>query len=256
MRYTVWIVSPKGYIHSQGFESTALTIAATIRDMGYECGIAITPDACLGRTIILGGHLLQESDPIPNNAIIYNLEQLPNNVSAHYLSLMQTHETWDYSKINIAWLKIQGITATHVPVGYHRILEDLPAQEDKTIPILFYGCINERRKRILDEVGATSVFGVFGAELKALIAKSKIVLNVHYYENKIFEITRCGYLFANKVCVVSENGLEGDYPTGGFCPMERIAEWCDAMLRNDALRERVALAGYEEFKKTPMVVPV
>jgi hypothetical protein len=43
-----------------------------------------------------------------------------------------------------------------------------------------------------------------------LIFRSKIILNIHYYEAAIFEIFRCSYLMANRKCIVSEVGNDKD----------------------------------------------
>ncbi|MEU1523347.1 hypothetical protein ABZ413_14225 [Nocardia rhamnosiphila] len=42
----------------------------------------------------------------------------------------------------------------------------------------------------------------------ALYARSKIVLDTHYYDAGVFEIVRVSYLLANGIFVVSENGAD------------------------------------------------
>ena len=41
------------------------------------------------------------------------------------------------------------------------------------------------------------VFGLYGPPRDALIARSKIILNMHLYDAKVFEIVRVSYLLAN-----------------------------------------------------------
>jgi hypothetical protein len=50
--------------------------------------------------------------------------------------------------------------------------------------------------------------GVYGADRDFWISRSKMVLNLHYYEAKIFEIVRMFYLLTNSVPVVAEIGAE------------------------------------------------
>lgn len=91
---------------------------------------------------------------------------------------------WDYSAANVARLAALGVAALHVPIGYHPVLARIErAAED--LDVLFYGSLNERREAVLDGLEArglqvASVFGVYGAERDALIARAKLVLNVHY----------------------------------------------------------------------------
>jgi hypothetical protein len=47
-------------------------------------------------------------------------------------------------------------------------------------------------------------FGAYGAGRDALVARSKIVLSMHYYEPAAFEIVRVAYLLANAKAVVAE----------------------------------------------------
>jgi len=46
---------------------------------------------------------------------------------------------------------------------------------------------------------------IWGDERDNLIYRSKIVLNIHYYETKIFEIIRISHLLANRAFVISED---------------------------------------------------
>ena len=75
--------------------------------------------------------------------------------------------------------------------------------------VLFYGSFNARRQKILDALrdrGLTvkAVFGVFGADLDQLIARSKVVINIHFYDNGRLEMIRLFDLLANGRTIVSE----------------------------------------------------
>lgn len=131
------------------------------------------------------------------------------------------------------------------------------------VDICFIGSMNERRSAILDELKKIEIDGKpltvvnfigYGGFRDKVIARSKIVLNMHYYDSSIFEIFRCSHLFANKKCVISElgkdNQLESKYRhAGGFVTYNRLVDKCAAVLKDDNAREGIAKDGYEIFKQ-------
>jgi hypothetical protein len=171
------------------------------------------PDAI---NIVLGGHLLGAAalDSLPADSILYNFEQICSGslgTLADYQQALGRFSVWDYSRRNLEQLLLRHPRGDfrHVPLGYVPELTQVGAAPAQDIDVLFYGSINERRKRVLDELQALglavhAVFGVYGAERDALIARSKLVLNVHFYPAQIFEVVRVSYLLANHKAVVSE----------------------------------------------------
>jgi len=125
--------------------------------------------------------------------------------------------------------------------------------------VLFYGSLNERRKEVLEKIqsgGAKVVhaFDCYGETRDALIARSKIVLNLHYYDAKIFEIARCSYLMANSKCIVSETGkdiqLEDQFKDGiCFSSYDNVPGLCLSLLADGKRREEVAKRGFEIFSR-------
>ena len=83
---------------------------------------------------------------------------------------------------------------------------------DKDIDVLFYGSINERRQHIIDELKLRwnvcvidSHHGATNKELCQYIERSKVVINVLYYDfNIIFDYYRNTLLLSNNVVLVSE----------------------------------------------------
>ena len=76
-----------------------------------------------------------------------------------------------------------------MPIGYAPELTRICPLEEN-IDVLFYGAVNERRGRALQRMkdrGLRTVvaFGAYGAERDALIARSRIVVNIHYYESRV-----------------------------------------------------------------------
>ena len=119
---------------------------------------------------------------------------------------------------NIAVLAEIGVKAALCGIGYMPSLTRIPSAPAKDIDVLFIGSVNPRRGQLLKQlqmqgVAVHVVFNLYGEERDALIARAKIVLNVHFYPAKLFEIVRVSYLLANKVCVVSETGQDGEVET-------------------------------------------
>jgi len=265
VRHAVVIVSPPGYPHAEAFREVAESLVAALRDLGHDAVLARGFEAGDRRAIVFGANLLERAglEP-PPDAILYNLEQVtPDSpwFPAATLARLRRHRVWDYSAANVARLAALGVTATHVPIGYHPVLARIErAAED--LDVLFYGSLNERREVVLDGLEArglqvASVFGVYGAERDALIARAKLVLNVHYYAARVFEIVRVSYLLANRRCVVSETGAEPDEEAAwaegiAFAPYERLVETCVELVARRSERRRLAEAGHARFAARPL----
>jgi GR25 family glycosyltransferase involved in LPS biosynthesis len=84
--------------------------------------------------------------------------------------------------------------------------------------ILFFGSIYNcrRRNKILDKLKDENlnlkiITKTFGDELKPYIKKSKIVINIHYYENAILEIPRIYEIIDNNTIIISEESFDKNY---------------------------------------------
>jgi len=178
--------------------------------------------------------------------------------------LFRRYPVWDYSEENIEQLARLGITnIRHVPIGYVPELTRIPKAEED-IDVLFFGSMNERRERVIQALrdhevrveAVTEEEPKYGAERDRLIARSKIVLNVHYYEAKVFEIVRVSYLLANRRFVISERGndsaQEAEFVPGVvFADYEDLVEMCIDFLERPGDRARIAGAGFELMTQRP-----
>jgi hypothetical protein len=266
-KYRVCIIAPPGYIHSSCFLEVAWLLAASISELGFECDAKLNEPDKERVNILLGGHLLTSTGSLKGIRYIpYQLEQLSSNEGAWNdnlnLLLSQATEVWDYSVENIAFLATKGISAKHVPVGYHRVLERIPDIQPKEADVLFYGSLGGRRKPLLDKLAASgslkvkAIFGVYGQERDAWISRSKIVLNIHYYDVKIFEAVRISYLINNRIFVLSEESAINPYPgvTIPMAPYDGIEDAIRMYLADDHLRDKIRQENYESFKeKYPMI---
>ena len=262
--YCIWIVTPPGYQHAHAFDEIALSLNQGLKNLGKTSFITRRQEERKGRTIILGPHLLQS---IPNtfimtDSILYNLEQIydGNYMFTHeYFDLLRRFEVWDYSDRNIEALARFGVNVgKKCAIGYVEELTKLPTAEED-IDVLIYGSMSERRTSIinkLNEMGynCRALFNVYGSERDAMIARAKIVLNVHHYPTKIFEIVRVSYLLANRKFVLSETSQEDEALTAlkdgmALCDYEDIVSNCISYLKAPFERKRIADTGFAVFRQ-------
>jgi hypothetical protein len=262
-RFRVVIIVPAGYKHSLCFTEVAFLLRNSLSSLGVSCDLTVNEMAKDRTNIILGYHLLAFGDYLSSYEYIpYQLEQLSaaEGVFSDTVKniLSRGAAVWDYSRENIEFLKRQGISAQHLPVGFHESLEQIPAAEEKDIDVLFFGSLGERRQAVLNKLEKTgqarvrvkTLFGVYGKERDGYIGRSKILLNIHYYTTKIFEAVRVSYLLNNRCCVVSEESSV--YPYAGvnipLVPYDGLAEKCLDILDKGDEYKAVGEASYREFK--------
>jgi hypothetical protein len=203
------------FVHSGAYDDLADSVRFALQRQGNEVRLAFGVAGIGPRTLLFGAHLLRHvpngAEAIQSDTIIVNTEHTSSHsFNELYLSLLSGHEVWDYSADNAAALTAKiGRFVRHVPFGYVPELSRIIPAADEDIDVLFYGSINVRRQTTLDRLAGAGLnvkaaFGVYGAERDALIARSKLVLNVHFYEPGHFEIVRVGYLLANRKAVITE----------------------------------------------------
>ena len=263
-KFAVVLICPAGYIHSLALLEIAETIHFALVNLGFDSILTDSYESPERKNIILGGHLLKNAPEyiIPNDAIIYNFEQIdPSSpwLESSYLKLLKSHEVWDYSKQNInAFVKLGVTNLMHLPLGYVHQLNRIKASDYPDIDVLFYGSLNDRRSKIIDALKAANlnvvnVFGVYGAERDALISRSKIVLNIHFYDSKIFEIARISYLLSNGVCVVSETGndpIESEFKNSlVLTEYDDIVSTCVSLVNDSKTRKSIAEIGRNYFSQ-------
>jgi hypothetical protein len=257
--------TPGGGHHKHVFDELAIGLQGGFKELGIDA--PIVEKFCSDHILLLGGNVLpvRLKMRIPPQTIIFNLEQMGADSpwgGLAYIDMLKRQETWDFSRRNIYELSEMLVDAKLCEIGYAEGLTRIEAEE-KDIDVLFYGSVNRRRQRVLDELierglNVASVFAVYGQERDALIARAKVVLNVHFYEmSKLFEIVRVSYLMANKVLVVSEVGLdealEDPYRDGIiFSEYEGLVEkCCEAVAFTATKRQDIADRGYEIFSARP-----
>jgi len=265
-RVRLVLFCPPMYPHAYALNETIDFFMYSLRRLGCEVDRAENELLPTGRNLLFCAHLLggNASITLPVDCIVYNTEQIESGSpfdSAGYRGLLGRHPVWDYSALNVERLAplLGHGCLYHVPVGYAPELARIERSDLKDIDVLFYGSLNVRRQRVIAalEAGGARVhcaYGVYGAERDRLIARSRLVLNVHFYPTNIFEMVRVSYLLANRTAVVSERSTGTEIvpeltDAVAFASYEDLVETCVSLLRDDARRQALADRAFECFSR-------
>lgn len=266
--YQICLFQPEDYIHTGAFYEIAELLQYGLRALGYEAETRINDIDPNARNILIGVHLLDHraAAHMPANSIVLNTEQLGGIASGWNRNILKwcsdDFTLWDYSDANVKYLKASGVErAAKLELGYQGELNRIQPRDHKDVDILFYGCINERRQKILNALEAyglrvKALYGVFGAERDEWIARSKLVLNLHYYESQIFEIVRVFYLMTNGIPtaaeVNAETKIDNFYKKGLLCcPYEGFVDGVMELLEDKARLARLGTLGRETIMERP-----
>jgi hypothetical protein len=203
----------------------AHTLAENIRRHGWSVEIVTEPPAEFSHDyyIVLCAQMFDRLPP-GEKRIIYQLEQSASSrwFSPKYFNDMQnSFAVLDYSLTNIDYLSTRGVAypqVSYLPIGTSEsyFVNNPPI---KDIDVLFYGDYKSspRRRALIDSAkrkyNVTLIDDVFGEKMKAAISRSRLVLNVHYYEGAQLETPRIQECVSLGVPVVSEGTDDQDeYP--------------------------------------------
>jgi hypothetical protein len=174
------------------------------------------------------------------------------------IDLAKRYTIWDYSPANMAYWHEHGIEADYVPVGYVPQLTRIVPAIHPDIDVLWYGALNGRRARVLQELQQmpglkTVILLTYGKERDEHIARSKVVLNMHYYDSpQLFEIVRVSYLLANHKCVVSEKSEDFPlYLIDGLrnAKYDGLADACRDLVEDIERRLQYQEQGFQKFSR-------
>jgi len=264
-RVRIVTFQPPNYPHSAAFDELALGLATAFAALGSQVDVAVNqPLQGEGINLVLGAHLIAPNVVLPGNTIIFNTEQIRSGglVQSHYLDRLRGHPVLDYSERNAALICARaGHAHVHaLALGYVPALSRIGVAARQDVDVLFYGVVNERRQKVLAALGAAGLMvkvlppGTYGAERDAWIGRSKVVLNLHYYDDKIHEIVRTSYLLANRKCVVSECDADTDIAEDIRAavvgvPYDKLVETCVALVTDDTRRREVEAQALAIFSR-------
>lgn len=267
-KFTVCLAQPPDYKHSGALMEVCQLLVSSLESLGKSCRFRVNEMDTETVNIVLGYHLLAASvrEHLPSfRAILYQLEQLSDRegwfTEEREALLRSAWAVWDYSPENAAFLRRRGFNKTMcLPLGYHPRLERIQHRKetDKDIDVLFYGAVNDRRKSVVHELRKRLrtewLFGIYGEERDAYIARAKIVLNVHFYEAKILEQVRLAYLLNNRCFVVSEEVETNPFGDGLVLgPVGDLPALCEKYAARPEERQERAGRSYRAFQQRPMV---
>ncbi|MBV9755916.1 MAG: glycosyltransferase, partial [Alphaproteobacteria bacterium] len=260
--FTVYAVGRAGYVHSACYQELVEAVYFGLRQLGHRVALAGGPAGVAGSAVVIGGHLLApaEAEALPAATVIYNTEHVRSQwFTPAYTALLRRFPVWDYSEDNARRLsEAIGRAVQFVPLGYVPQLARVPAAEPD-IDVLFYGSNAPRRDALFQAMRESGlavhqVFGVYGTARDALIARAKIVANVHHFLPGAFEIMRVSYALANAKAVVTECNpgelVDPDLRDGMLCaPYDRFVEACRGLVADTARREELGAAGRLAFAR-------
>lgn len=268
--FNLCVCSPENYTHIQGISELVELVKFSMQEIGLNVAINTNKlsydEDCIN--VIFGAHLLSEEliSLLPNNIVIFNTEQISNNYSSQWISrilkLSERFQIWDYSFKNIEeFIRFGSINVKIFQIGYQKELDRIIPAKEKDIDLLFYGSLNENRKNVLEVLVNRGykikyLFDVYGTERDQYIARSKLVLNSHFYPTQIFEIVRAFYLATNNIPFISEINQQTSIDTWWKlitygAPYEMLAQKCINLIEDQDLLKEVSLHSYNMFKKRP-----
>ena len=232
----------------------------------------------------INDELLDILEKYNSKKIIINTEYYENfNISKYFdfINNKPNFYLFEYNILNINYIKNtnKNIDYHFIPLCYDSFLEDYynsrivkKNYNEKDIDILFFGSINKRRENILNSLKRKYKLAIYkkysnnsNTELCNLIERSKIVLNIMYYDNNIiFDYYRNSFILSTRTLLITEKSSSKDYIIeDGLLELEnnvinveydKIIETVDYYLKNSSEEEYNKLIDtqYNAFKNYKM----
>ncbi len=261
------VVKPQNFIHYKAFIELADLLKFSLIENGLDSEIVYNKIPRESKNIIIGAHLMSEEmiPIIPKDSIIFNTEQVVSgdtNCNEIVYKFAREFKMIDYSEENIQKFKELGFdNVEYLRIGFQKELRRVKKELHQDVDVLFYGTLNNRRRKILKDlidqgICVKHLFGVYGEERDQWISRSKVVLNMHFYESKIFEIVRVFYLMTNSVAVVSEidSGTKIDpiYVDGVHgAPYDKLVTECLGLIKDEKYRINLQNKAFETIFRYP-----
>lgn len=151
----------------------------------------------------------------PKNYIVYQCEQWSSHwMEEKYFDLMRgAVAVWEFSEDNIGkYPEDLKEKVSFVPPGLTN-----GSKSVKNIDVLFYGALNEHRHKYLQSLKGSGLRirheqDTFGEQMKAILGRSKVVLNLHFHIPGTLEVFRINEALSCGCHVVSERNNLCYYP--------------------------------------------
>ncbi|MBU3065205.1 hypothetical protein KO481_27220 [Nocardia sp. NEAU-G5] len=260
MQFNVTLADPR--LVTPAFDDVLIAVTAGLRDLGHTTVNAggHSPDRV---DVVFGYHLAAQR--FPGRCVAYQLEPVCDATIRQGqvpVELLRPNVVWDYSRRNVEQLLRHGIQAHYVPFGFHPRLQRVAPAPEQDIDVLFYGSLTARRLAIISALRRAGlrvapVSGSYGEQLDPVIARAKVVLNLHSYrEYRVLESVRVGYLLSNRKAVVAEVNAGDDHDdlAAGIAAVRypELVDACVELVRDDAARTALEAAGFAVITGRPM----
>jgi len=149
---------------------------------------------------------------LPKKYILYQVEQSTSPwFTDDYLKIISNSKfVWDFSLNNKMKYSHLNKNTCYMPMPYY-INKDIYNNNTNTkFDILFYGACNRRRDIIINNIVKRKkykvriAYDICGEERDTLIKQSKIIINLHYYNNAALETCRINEVLKFNKLVISE----------------------------------------------------
>lgn len=241
------------------FEETAIGICDALFISGFHADPVYISSELYSQDVlyvILGLHRLKK---LPEKYIAIQAEQVGSKwMTESYMSkLRRALCVWDFSPRNCTYFRAMGIRCYHVPTrvpmeifypGSPGMTKHFLEDRERDIDVLFYGARCGRRENLerdfLNGSELRVVFrynDLFREEREDLIARSKVVLNVHYWPSASLETHRVEYLCSRGKCVLSEQSSDPELDKGysqcvAFAPLTGMIQAAERYARDNEAR--------------------
>jgi len=156
----------------------------------------------------------------PKKYIKYQIEQTTSSFfnDNYNKILLNADAIWDFSisnKDKYNFIPLKKIYYMPMPFYNDKKIENIN-YDNCEYDILFYGAENERRKKICLKIKEKYSnfkigFSLFEPEKTEIIKKTKIILNLHYYENPALETCRINEILKFNKVIISEKTKSEDW---------------------------------------------
>lgn len=251
----------KIYSHHKVFNEIVKGLVYYLKKNNFDCIVTDKIDKNdEDLYIILGLNAFVSRKDTPKNYIAVQLEQTgvpetPWLTEEYYSILNNAIEVWDYSKVNIKnFSKIVSSPVTFMPLLYMSSLtHSNRLSTKKDIDILFMGAMNDKRRAFIDKLRNNNInvhvaaYNLWGRKRDNIVARSKILLNTHFYENAILETARLSYILSMGECIIvteksSDSFLDNSYANYvDFCDINSVVSICKKYIsmEEETLKKRI-----------------
>jgi hypothetical protein len=244
------------FLDHRVFWDLALEWRSQLRQKGFPVEIINSiPDEMADQLVVMFG-LNHYAGQMPRAYIAVQLEQSPQSdwFTKRYRELLEgAWAVWDYSLVNFRRLRQHNHRYRCLTLGCGSSWLD-PSIEPREpeYDVLFMGQINDRRRSILDQLksrGARCLVleNSWGLDRLRAIRNSRLVVNIHYYDEAVLEAVRLSYVLSTGALTVSEASCDQvlDHHYSKYLTITSYGELVETVLqlladpdRQERLREK------------------